>query len=143
MLHLPLIALSNLYLKPVKRLPSSQMSIHFDYTDGSFVVCPKQLDVLYTQIKHYQRLLARKRQANGRRATRSNQYFKVRTKLQKCYKRVTNIQNDLLHKFTTNIYHKYDTVVIENLDVKAMQMSKKAKKSSSFHVWTIPSIYGI
>lgn len=30
---------------------------HFDYTDGSFAVCPKQLDKLYAQIKHYQRLL--------------------------------------------------------------------------------------
>ena len=100
---------------------------HFDYTDGSFVVCPKQLDVLYEQIKHYQRVLARKRKANGKKATQSNQYFKARTKLQRCYKRVTNIQNDLLHKFTTEIYHNYDTVVIEDLDVKTMQMSKKAK----------------
>ena len=100
---------------------------HFDYTDGSFAVSPKQLDVLYAQIKHYQRLLAKKRHANGKRATRSNQYFKVRTKLQKCYKRVANIQNDLLHKFTTDIYHNYDTIVIEDLNVKAMQMSKKAK----------------
>jgi transposase, IS605 orfB family len=100
---------------------------HFDYTDGSFVVCPKQLDVLYEQIKHYQRVLARKRKVNGKKATQSNQYFKARTKLQRCYKRVTNIQNDLLHKFTTEIYHNYDTVVIEDLDVKTMQMSKKAK----------------
>ena len=100
---------------------------HFDYTDGSFAVCPKQLDVLYAQIKHYQRLLARKRKANGKKATQSKQYFEVRTKLQKCYQRVTNIQNDLLHKFTTEIYHNYDTVVIEDLNVKAMQMSKKAK----------------
>lgn len=99
----------------------------FDYTDGSFAVCPKQLDALYAQIKHYQRLLARKRKVNGKNATQSKQYFEVRTKLQKCYERVTNIQNDLLHKFTTEIYHNYDTVVIEDLDVKAMQMSKKAK----------------
>lgn len=99
----------------------------FDYTDGSFAVCPKQLDALYAQIKHYQRLLARKRKVNGKKATQSKQYFEVRTKLQKCYERVANIQNDLLHKFTTEIYHNYDTVVIEDLDVKAMQMSKKAK----------------
>ena len=100
---------------------------HFDYTDGSFAVCPKELDALYAQIKHYQRLLSRKQHINGKKATHSNQYFKVRTKLQRCYERVTNIQNDLLHKFTTEIYHKYDTVVIEDLNVKAMQMSKKAK----------------
>ena len=100
---------------------------HFDYTDGSFAVCPKQLGTLYEQIKHYQRILARKRKVNDKKATQSKQYFKVRTKLQRSYERVTNIQNDLLHKFTTEIYHNYDTVVIEDLDVKAMQMSKKAK----------------
>lgn len=119
---------------PIEPLPKTGKSTaidanvnHFDYTDGSFAVCPKQLDILYAQIKHYQRLLARKQQVNGKKATQSNQYFKVRTKLQRCYKRVANIQNDLLHKFTTEIYHNYDTVVIEDLDVKAMQMSKKAK----------------
>ena len=119
---------------PIESLPKTGKNTaidanvnHFDYTDGSFVVCPKQLDILYTQIKHYQRLLARKRKVNGKRATRSKQYFEVRTKLQRCYQRVANIQNDLLHKFTTEIYHNYDTVVIEDLDVKAMQMSKKAK----------------
>ena len=100
---------------------------HFDYTDGSFVVCPKQLDILYGQIKHYQRLLDRKYQVNGKKTSQSNQYFKVRTKLQKCYERATAIQNDLLHKFTTEIYLNYDTIVIEDLDVKSMQMSKKAK----------------
>ena len=119
---------------PIKRLPKTGKNTaidanvnHFDYVDGSFAVCPKQLDVLYAQIKHYQRLLARKRKVNGKKTTQSKQYFKVRTKLQRCYQRVTNIQNDLLHKFTTEIYHNYDTVVIEDLDVKAMQMSKKAK----------------
>ena len=100
---------------------------HFDYTDGSFAVCPKELDCLYAQIKYYQRLLARKRHENGRNATRSKQYFKVKTKLQKCYQRVTAIQNDLLHKFTTMIYQTYDTIVIEGLNVQAMQMQKKAK----------------
>ena len=100
---------------------------HFDYTDGSFVVCPKELDRLYAQIKYYQRLLARKRCENGRNATRSKQYFKVKTKLQKCYRRVTAIQNDLLHKFTTMIYQTYDTIVIEDLNVQGMQMKKKAK----------------
>ena len=54
---------------------------HFDYTDGSFAVFPKQLERLYAQIKHYQRLLARKRHENGKKATRSKQYFKVRIKL--------------------------------------------------------------
>ena len=32
-----------------------------------------------------------------------------------------------MHKFTTNLYQQFDTVVIEDLDVKQMQMSKRAK----------------
>ena len=100
---------------------------HFDYTDGSFAVFPKQLEVLYSQIKFYQRLLAKKRQDNGKYATRSKRYFKVRTKLQKRYQRVANIQNNLLHQFTTMIYQNFDTVVIEDLDVQEMKMKKKAK----------------
>ena len=100
---------------------------HFDYTDGSFAVFPKQLEVLYSQIKFYQQLLAKKRQENGKNATRSKRYFKVRTKLQKCYQRVAAIRNDLIHQFTTMIYQNYDTVVIEDLDVQSMQMKKKAK----------------
>ena len=82
----------------------------FDYTDGSFTVFPKRLERLYAQIKHYQRLLTRKRHENGKKATRSKQYFKVRVKLQKCYQRVTAIQNDLLHKFTTMIYQTYGSI---------------------------------
>lgn len=100
---------------------------HFDYTDGSFKVFPKQLERLYAQIKYYQRLLSRKRHRNGKKTKRSKQYFKVKTKLQKCYQRITATQNDLLHKFTTMIYQTYDTVVIEDLDVQTMQMQKKAK----------------
>ena len=122
-----MIVPNNLYLKQVEKTAIDANVNHFDYTDGSFKVFPKRLKRLYAQIKHYQRLLARKRHENGKKATHSKQYFKVRVKLQKCYQRVAAIQNDLLHKFTTMIYQTYDIVVIEDLDVQAMQMQKKAK----------------
>ena len=47
--------------------------------------------------------------------------------MQRTYERIANVQKDLLHKFTTNLHQQYDTIVIEDLDVKKMQMSKKAK----------------
>ena len=47
--------------------------------------------------------------------------------MQRTYERIANIQKDLLHKFTTDLYQQFDTVVIEDLDVKRMQMSKRAK----------------
>ena len=100
---------------------------HFDYTDGICTLRPKDLDKLYSDVKHYQRKLARKRKENGKNAVQSKSYQKTRVKLQRTYSRIQNIQNDILHKFTTMLYTEYDKVVIEDLSVKKMQMSKKAK----------------
>ena len=100
---------------------------HFDYTDGQYAINPKRLDRIYTQIAFYQKRLARKRQVNGKKALSSKSYTVMRAKLQMLYETATAIQLDLLHKFTTRLYRTYDTIVIEDLDVKSMQMSKKAK----------------
>ena len=100
---------------------------HFDYTDGICTLRPKDLDKLYSDVKHYQRKLARKRKENGKEAIHSKSYQKTRVKLQRTYSRIQNIQNDILHKFTTMLYTNFDKVVIEDLSVKKMQMSKKAK----------------
>ena len=100
---------------------------HFDYTEGICTLRPKDLDKLYSDVKYYQRKLARKRKENGKNAIQSKSYQKTRVKLQRTYSRIQNIQNDILHKFTTMLYTEYDKVVIEDLSVKKMQMSKKAK----------------
>ena len=100
---------------------------HFDYTDGICTLRPKDLDRLYSDVKYYQRKLARKRKENGKNAIQSKSYQKTRVKLQRTYSRIQNIQNDILHKFTTMLYINYDKVVIEDLSVKKMMMSKKAK----------------
>lgn len=99
---------------------------HFDTTDGQTSVKPETLDPLYAKVRTYQRQLARKRNVN-KNYRNSKSYQATRAKLQATYERIRNIQNDLLHKFTTDLYHQFDTVVIEDLDVKGMQMKKKAK----------------
>ena len=100
---------------------------HFDYTEGICTLRPKDLDKLYSDVKSYQRKLARKRKENGKKAIHSKSYQKTIVKLQRTYSRIQNIQNDILHKFTTMLYTEYNKVVIEDLSVKKMQMSKKAK----------------
>ena len=100
---------------------------HFDYTDGHYSINPKRLNSLYEQIAFYQNRLAHKRHVNGKKASDSKSYTVMRAKLQALYEKATAIQLDLLHKFTTRLYHEYDTIVIEDLDVKSMKMSKKAK----------------
>ena len=99
---------------------------HFDTLDGQTSLKPELLDHLYKRVRTYQRQLARKRKVN-KNYRHSKGYQATRAKLQATYERIRNIQNDLLHKFTTDLYRQNDTVVIEDLDVKGMQMKKKAK----------------
>lgn len=99
---------------------------HFDTLDGRFNLQSKLLNKLYSRVKHYQRALARKRLENPDYKN-SMGYQATRAKLQATYKRIRNIQDDLLHKFTTSLFVNYDTIVIEDLDVKRLQMKKQAK----------------
>lgn len=101
---------------------------HFNYTEGKVNTLPNHLRKLYKRIKHYQRQLARKRVVNGKKATKSNNYVKTRAKLQRDYRKVANIQHDIIHKFTTKLVSDYDKIVIEDLDVKEMQMTHIASK---------------
>ena len=99
---------------------------HFDTIDGRFDLKSKLLNKLYNRVKHYQRMLARKRLENPDYKN-SKGYQATRAKLQATYEHIQNIQDDLLHKFTTSLFVNYDIVVIEDLAVKQMQMKKKAK----------------
>lgn len=99
---------------------------HFDTTMGQTSLKPKSLDQLYIRVRTYQQQLARKRKVN-KNYQHSKEYQATRAKLQATYERICNVQNDLLHKFTTDLYRQNDIVVIEDLDVKGMQMKKKAK----------------
>ncbi|WP_334332169.1 MULTISPECIES: RNA-guided endonuclease InsQ/TnpB family protein [unclassified Companilactobacillus] len=101
---------------------------HLNYTEGFVNTLPDRLKQLYQRIKLYQKQLARKRIVNGKGASKSNNYVAVRAKLQRDYRKVANIQHDLIQKFTTKLVTDFDKVVIEDLNVKKMQMSHVASK---------------
>lgn len=102
---------------------------HFNCPNETLNVLPKRLNRWYKRIKHYQRLLAKKRNVNGKeKAKRSHNYQKTRAKLSHSYQKITNIQHDIVMKFTTWLVNNYDTITIETLNVKAMQMSHVASK---------------
>ncbi|TDG76730.1 hypothetical protein C5L33_000232 [Lactobacillus pasteurii] len=109
---------------------------HFNYTEGQINVLPAKLQKLYKRIKHYQRTLAVKRKVNGKLAIKSNNYYAVRTKLQRDYRKVANIQNDLLQKFTAQLVNDYDQIVIEDLAVKEMMMTHVASKGMQRSVFS-------
>ncbi len=101
---------------------------HLNYTAGVINTLPRRLRKLYQQIKFYQKKLAHKRVMNGNKATRSRRYIAMRAKLQRNYRKVTNIQHDIMQKFTTKLVNDYDKIVIEDLFIKDMQMSHVASK---------------
>ncbi|WP_225362217.1 RNA-guided endonuclease InsQ/TnpB family protein [Ligilactobacillus animalis] len=101
---------------------------HINYTEGKINTLPDNLKRLYKRIKYYQRMLARKSVVNGKRATKSNNYVKTRAKFQRDYRKVANIQHDIMQKFTTQLVEEYDKIVIEDLAVKEMQMTHFASK---------------
>ncbi|MFD1421804.1 RNA-guided endonuclease InsQ/TnpB family protein [Lactiplantibacillus songbeiensis] len=101
---------------------------HLNYTLGVLKTLPLKLVRLYNRIKFYQRQLARKRQVNGKQATKTKAYLATKNKLQRDYRKVADCQHDLMHKFTTILVTQFDTIVIEDLAVKKMQMTHVASK---------------
>ncbi|MFC6164030.1 RNA-guided endonuclease InsQ/TnpB family protein [Lactiplantibacillus dongliensis] len=101
---------------------------HLNYTLGVLKTLPLKLMHLYSRIKFYQRQLARKRQVDGKQATKMKAYLAMKNKLQRDYRKVTDCQHDLMHKFTTMLVTQFDTIVIEDLAVKEMQMTHVASK---------------
>ncbi|WP_338209158.1 transposase [Lactiplantibacillus paraxiangfangensis] len=101
---------------------------HLNYTAGVVDTLPKRLRKLYQRIKFYQKQLAHKRVVNGNKATKGSRYIAMRAKLQRDYRKVTNIQHDIIQKFTMKLINNYDKIVIEDLSVKDMQMSHVASK---------------
>jgi len=101
---------------------------HLNYTAGVVCTLPKRLRKLYQRINFYQKQLAHKRVMNGNKATKSSRYVAMRAKLQRDYRKVANIQHDIMQKFTTKLVNDYDKIVIEDLSVKDMQMTHVASK---------------
>ena len=101
---------------------------HLNYTVGIVDTLPKRLRKLYQRINFYQKQLSHKRVVDGNKATKGSRYGAMRTKLQRDYRKVANIQHDIMQKFTTQLVNNYDKIVIEDLSVKEMQMSHVASK---------------
>lgn len=101
---------------------------HFDSKIGRINTLPKSLIKLYTNVKYYQRKLAKMRNCNPNYFN-SNNYRKTRTKLKRSYQKMTRLQEDLLHKYTNYLVRHFDVIGVEDLDVNHMKMNKYLSKN--------------
>lgn len=83
-------------------------------SDGSRCHNPKSLRRYASKISREQKALARKKRGSKNR-------LKQLTKLQKVYAKVTDIRNDAVHKFTSQLAKNHGTAVIETLDIVHMK----------------------
>ncbi|UIA85012.1 transposase [Erwinia tracheiphila] len=81
--------------------------------------------------KTNQKKLARLQREMSRKVKFSNNWKKVRRKVQKLHSRIANIRRDYLHKVSTTISKNHAMIVIE--DLKVASMSKSAAGTASQH----------
>ena len=68
--------------------------------------------------ERYQRIMARRKKGSSNRR-------KARAKVAREYKRIADIKNDAIHKFTAALVKNHDLVCCEDLNVKGMGRSTK------------------
>jgi len=83
----------------------------------------------YRFLKHYERILNLNRQSLSRKTFKSNRYEKQRIKVARIYEKITNSRMDLIHKTTINLIKKFDTIYLEDLNVKGMMKNHKLAKA--------------
>ena len=98
-------------------------------SDGTKIDNPKFLLNNEKSIKYLSRELSRRNRT-------SNRYNKTRLKLTRKYEKITNKRNDFLHKLSTEITNRYDTICVENLNIKGLLKNNKISKSISDASWS-------
>lgn len=110
----------------------------YDHKKHKYVYKASRLKRLYDKVAHYQKTLANKRecviksfkkrhQRLDKSKWRTKNYQILQCKLRNAYLKITNIQHDLVQKYTTYLVKYHDRIFIEDLDVKHMKMGIASK----------------
>ena len=101
-------------------------------SDGKVAIFPKKKILeLERRINRLNQILSKKHDKNKKTYEQSKNYYRVKTKLNKLYKRKTNIINDFLDKYTTWLATHYQVIKIEDLKISNMIKNHKLAKAIS------------
>ncbi|KAE9536885.1 transposase [Ursidibacter arcticus] len=91
-------------------------------SDGTKIKAPKPLKHKLKKLQRLSRQLSRKQKGSSNRT-------KAKTKLSRLHYQIGCMRKDFLHKLTTHLIKAYDTIAIEDLNVKGMVKNRKLSRS--------------
>ena len=98
-------------------------------SDGTKFSNPKHLEKSQKTLSHLQKVFARK-------GKDSNNHERMRIKVAKCHRSITNKRNDFLHKLSTHLVRNYDTICLEDLNVKGMEQNHSLARAIQSASWS-------
>lgn len=98
-------------------------------SNGCEYLNPKYLREVEVKLKREQRRLSRKQKGSANRE-------KQRIKVARCYEKVVNRRNDMLHKLSTKLVNENQIICVEDLNVKGMLCNHNLAKSISDTAWS-------
>ena len=78
--------------------------------------------------KQYERKLTKHQRHLSRKKKGSKSYENQRRKVTTIHEKISNCRKDYLHKVSTNLIKQYDTIVLEDLNIKGMIQNRKLSK---------------
>ena len=101
-------------------------------SDRKVAIFPKKKILeLERRINRLNQILSKKYDKNKKTYEQSKNYYRVKIKLNKLYKRKTNIIDDFLDKYTTWLVTHYQVIKIEDLKISNMIKNHKLAKAIS------------
>lgn len=130
--------------KPIKKTIDDKTSLGIDVGIKTFAVCSdgqvfenqKYLSKSLKNLKKEQRTLARRYKKGVKIVEQSKGYHNQRIVVAKLHEKVSNQRNDFLHKVSTKLVTQYDSIIVEDLNVKGMMQNDNLSKAISDVSWT-------
>ena len=85
--------------------------------------------------KRYERKLAKAQKHLSRKKKGSSEYENQRLKVARLHEKISNSRADYLHKCSISLVRRYDTICIEDLNVKGMERNHRLAKSITDASW--------